>query len=416
MTLSAPGCAASASLLTPPGRGAIAVIAAEGTAALEAVAVHFRAANRRRLREQTINAIVFGRWIDEPTSSDGDALRGEEVVVCRTGASQVEVHCHGGVAAAERILTALARAGCRVESWTDWIGSHAACPIEAEAKIALAAAPTLRTAALLLDQQGGALRREIEAIRADLLSAPAASSEAARHRLARLLDGSDYGRRLTRPWDVAIAGRPNVGKSSLINALVGYQRAIVFDQPGTTRDVLAAETAIDGWPVRLCDSAGLRTTDDELEAAGVDLARRQLARADLVLWVLDAAELGPRDVAGVGAMAERAVQQEAGGHVASAPLVVLNKIDLVGPSPAPLPPNVAAVSALTGDGLERLLAAMSQRLVPEPPAEGQAVLFTERQVAWVRAAQRCVDAGDGTGAARALAQLLAGAPAGRSAM
>ena len=89
-------------------------------------------------------------------------------------------------------------------------------------------------------------------------------------------------------WRVVIAGPPNVGKSSLINAMAGYERAIVSPLPGTTRDVVTLTTAIDGWPVQLADTAGLRASDDELESAGVKLAGAALAAADLVILVCDA--------------------------------------------------------------------------------------------------------------------------------
>ena len=89
---------------------------------------------------------------------------------------------------------------------------------------------------------------------------------------------------------MVIAGPPNVGKSSLINALLGFQRAIVFDLPGTTRDVVTAVTALDGWPVELSDTAGLRSSDDPLELAGIEQAHRQAAAADCLLLVFDASQ------------------------------------------------------------------------------------------------------------------------------
>ena len=96
------------------------------------------------------------------------------------------------------------------------------------------------------------------------------------------------GRRLTAPWRVVVAGPPNVGKSSLVNALAGYQRSIVAPTPGTTRDVVTTRLAIDGWPVELADTAGVREATDALETQGVRLAREATAAADLCLWVLDA--------------------------------------------------------------------------------------------------------------------------------
>ena len=102
--------------------------------------------------------------------------------------------------------------------------------------------------------------------------------------------GRDVGLRLIAGWRVVLAGRPNVGKSRLLNALTGYDRAIVDATPGTTRDVVTARTALDGWPVELADTAGLRPSDDPIEASGVALARARQGEADLVLVVLDRSE------------------------------------------------------------------------------------------------------------------------------
>ena len=106
-------------------------------------------------------------------------------------------------------------------------------------------------------------------------------------RIDALLARERLGRHLTRPWSVVLAGRTNVGKSSLMNALAGYGRAIVHHAPGTTRDAVALATAIDGWPVELCDTAGLRAADDAVERAGIERARQRLAQADLVVLVAD---------------------------------------------------------------------------------------------------------------------------------
>ena len=103
-----------------------------------------------------------------------------------------------------------------------------------------------------------------------------------------MLQFRDLGLHLTTPWRVVLAGAPNVGKSSLMNAIAGYQRAIVSPTPGTTRDVVTVTTAIDGWPVQLADTAGLRETQDELESAGVALADAAIGEADLVIVVSDA--------------------------------------------------------------------------------------------------------------------------------
>jgi tRNA modification GTPase len=306
-------------------------------------------------------------------------------------------------------VAALEAGGCRIEPWPSWIEGFAAGPIVAEAEIALAAATTRRAAAILLDQRNGALMLDVADLGRQLHHS---KLSVARSSLSALLARSALGQRLTQPWQVAIAGRPNVGKSSLINALVGYQRAIVFDQPGTTRDVLAAETAVDGWPVRLTDAAGIRATTDALEAEGVARARRQLEQADLVLWVIDVAALGVAGTEEVAAAVQRELRDPSVelGAAASPPLVVVNKIDLKPELLSTGGRNFVATSALTGAGLGSLLAAISQRIVPNPPPPGAAVPFTERQVGLLDRALELVARGDALAAAEALALLDARHP------
>lgn len=388
MTASSSG---RASLLTPIGRGAVAVVAAEGEAALAAIDASFVAANGRSIRQQRPERIVFGHW----TSG---APR-EEVVVVRDVDSCVEVHCHGGVAAAERILTAFASAGCEVESWQSRLARMAASTIEAEADAALASCTTRRTASILLVQREGALRREANAIRDDLAND---RRESAAKRIEALLARAPLGLHLAEPWRVAIAGRPNVGKSSLMNALVGYQRAIVFDQPGTTRDVLTAETAIDGWPVRLADAAGIRETDDELEAEGVLRARQQLAQADLTLWLLDGSQLVGDPLETMSRQWREAMDQPAASSLV---LTVVNKADLLPAQSAGTNAEGGQfVSALTSTGLAELIAAIGRALVPVTPQD-EAIPFTQRQIHLLSGAHANVTAGRLNRAAKALSSL-----------
>jgi len=157
---------------------------------------------------------------------------------------------------------------------------------------------------------------------------------------------------------VVICGAPNVGKSTLLNALVGKDRAIVSPLPGTTRDYLEEDLLIGGIPVRLVDTAGPRDSAEEVEALGVDLARRKIEEADFVLHVLDASALDP------GSFRDALGPTEAQGK-----LLVLNKMDLVGPEAVqrliermgPVP--CVAVSALLGEGMDQLREAMAERLV-----------------------------------------------------
>ena len=184
-----------ASLLTPLGRGAVAVIAAEGVAAFAAVDAAFVAANGRTIREQRVDRILFGHWTSGAHREEVVVVRGDEVI---------EIHCHGGLAASERILAALAAAGCTIEASQDRVQRLAASTIQAEADVALAQATTKRTAAILLAQREGALQRAVESIRCELaagrISAASDLLETLLSRAAvglpRRADGGDGDRRL----------------------------------------------------------------------------------------------------------------------------------------------------------------------------------------------------------------------------
>ncbi|NQU22204.1 MAG: 50S ribosome-binding GTPase [Candidatus Nealsonbacteria bacterium] len=290
---------------------------------------------------------------------------GEQIVVrCRSDRS-VTLHCHGGEAAVARILDGLVRQGCRAVAWRDWARDTHEDPIAAAARIALAEARTGRTAAILLDQYQGALRRALDAIEQALTGNEIA---AAKQQIETLLARADLGLHLCSPWRVVLAGRTNVGKSSLINALVGYDRAIVHHTTGTTRDVVTVRTAVDGWPIELSDTAGWNQSADPLERAGVELAQKRLGEADLAILVFDAAQPWTE--------ADQALL-----HSAASPLVVHNKCDL----PPARGERVAglAVSALTGEGIGELVHGISNRLVPEPPPPGRAVPFTVEQAEYL---------------------------------
>jgi tRNA modification GTPase len=269
----------------------------------------------------------------------------------------------------------LAGAGVRVVAAKDWLAAIHTDLIEAEALAALALATTERTAAILLDQYRGALRREVEAIVAEWEAtdgeAPIAQEFVTTEPtgFARLCSRRRLGRHLTQPFRIVLAGRPNVGKSSLINTLCGYQRAIVSSQPGTTRDVVTASTAFAGWPVELADTAGLRDSRDVLESAGIARTRAQLAQADLVLIVADNA-------------ADWSAEEEALLRGFPGCLVVYNKCDLPSPSAAGRPAG-ALVSALTGQGLKELEESIVSRLGLLTIQPGDAVPFTERQARWL---------------------------------
>jgi tRNA modification GTPase len=378
-----------AAVLTPSGRGAIATIRVTLVGASRPLVDiwPFRAANGRPLSGQSVGRIVFGRWGSEP---------GEEVVVCALDDATVEIHCHGGEAASRRILRDLAAAGCRVVAWPEFL-QHTNSPLRAEIMALLCRATTLPTAAILWEQANGLFEWAVGALVAE---APA-NLPAAAVRIREWLEWADFGLHLTPPWRVVLAGRPNVGKSSLINAILGYTRCVVVDQPGTTRDVVTAQTAVDGWPIELSDTAGLRASADPLESAGIARARQALETADLVVVLFDISQ--------PASAADRAILAE---HRPA--IVVAHKCDL------PVydgddrwqPVETAAwlcVSSQTGAGVEALVAAISGQLVPRVPPPDSLIPLTERHVALLKTALAAADRADTAGLLQSLGDLMAGA-------
>jgi len=364
----------------------VAVVGPEPTALVEQF---FRPRSGKSLDQFPPSRIVLGRWTGQTGAE-------EEVVVARREPQRVEVHCHGGRAAVRAVVEDLIGLGCREVPWPEFVSWLAADRLIAEATIALAAACTERTAAVLMDQYRGALGAAVRQVLAEISAGDTATAAEALRRLSRR---GDFGLHLTRPWRVAVAGCANVGKSSLINALLGYPRSIVYHEPGTTRDVVTAWTAIDGWPVELADTAGLRDSHDALEAAGMALAREHLAAADAVLLAIDSTQPWT---------CEDQRLQDAWPDA----LLVDTKCDLppAGPAGPGGRPAGLRTSARTGDGLVQLLQALAARLVPEPPAPGAAVPFTPPQVAALRSALTALEAGDARQATLILTSLCGPRP------
>lgn len=374
--------------LTPPGTGAIATLALRGPSAWEVVRGLFRPHSRggRDLPETPeVGRVWLGRL--------GMDVADEVVLGVKAIAPLpwVEIHCHGGPQVIRLLLEALTGRGARVTSWQDFERLTAHDSLQALAATALAEARTTRTAAILLDQYHGAFRAALTTVLDALRRGEASES---RQLLAQLTRHAALGRHLTRPWAVALAGAPNVGKSSLVNALAGYQRSVVSPVPGTTRDVVTTTVALDGWPVELADTAGVRDAVGTLEGQGVERARAAAASADLCLWVLDAA-------------AEPVWPEVLPERV----LLVVNKVDLPPLWDVSQAAEAVRVSARTGAGIPELCDAIARRLVPEAPPTGAAVPFTPELGECVEAAQAHLVAGRTDEARHRLEALTA--PGGR---
>jgi tRNA modification GTPase len=302
----------------------------------------------------------------------------------------VEVQCHGGAAAVAAVVRALVDAGAILG---DAEPARVADRLRAQAMEDLALAPTLKVAEILLDQVHGAFRRAVERVIAEVerCASPATAG------LDALIRASEIGVRLLPGWKVVIAGRPNVGKSRLFNALAGFERSIVNPQPGVTRDVVSFRTAFEGWPVELSDTAGERATADAIEELGIRKSQQERSEADLVLLVLDRSEpLQEIDLALL--------------RSTRSALVVANKSDL--PSAWETTPTggrdakIHAVSAETGAGLLDLIGAVASRLVPDPPAPGAAIPFRPQHLLRLQAARDRLLAGNHDGCILSLLEVV----------
>ena len=328
--------------------------------------------------------------VGEPGTEAGERL--DEVVVALFRAPRsytredvVELSCHGGARSAHRLLAALLAAGARLArpgEFTLRAFLNGRIDLaEAEAVADLIHAATDAAHRLALSQLGGALSRELAGVRERLADAVAevearvdfaedvggievpahvvAAIAEVEDELSRLLDGAAWARAVREGVRVPIVGRPNVGKSSLFNALVGEERSIVTALPGTTRDRVSEAIELDGVRVTLSDTAGLRESAGPVETIGIERARAALAASPLALWVVDgSAALHSEDRAIAGAFAGKPV------------LVAINKADrsaafdadaVLGVLEGAAPPTVR-VSALTGAGIPALKGELSRLL------------------------------------------------------
>jgi tRNA modification GTPase len=360
------------SCLTPAGAGAIACLGLRGPAAWTIVRQLFRANSDTQL---PVVPLIGSLWLGQL----GDEVADQVVISVRESGSSplVEIHCHGGREVVRVLEETFTRHGARRCSWYEFGRQTEDSPVRAAAAEALADALTTRTANVLLDQYAGALERALAAIAAALdrdrraggVNPLSSRDQREAHQaLAQLVGYVPLGKHLTTPWRVVIAGAPNVGKSSLVNALAGYQRCIVSEVPGTTRDLVTTRIAVDGWPVEVIDTAGQRESGEGLEQQGIGLAQQAAAEADLCLWVVEAPALP------TWPSSSRTVR------------TVINKIDCHPAWDLNQAPDAILVSARTRQGVPELVDALSRWLVPDVPPAGTAIPFTPHLCAAVEEA------------------------------
>ncbi|BAD70754.1 MULTISPECIES: tRNA uridine-5-carboxymethylaminomethyl(34) synthesis GTPase MnmE [Thermus] len=389
MNLKDPICA----IATPPGKGAIGVVRLSGEGALEIAARVWRGKDPRRLKG---GRFALGEVVDPKT---GEAIDQAILLVFRaprsyTGEDLVEFQTHGSPAVLRRVMEVLVAEGARPAgrgefTFRAYLNGKMDLA-QAEAVLALIEAEGELARRQALRALEGALSRRIEALENRLLNLlahiqalldypeegvePLEAERTIREVLAEveaLLAQAKASRLAQKGARLALIGAPNAGKSSLLNALLGYERALVSPIPGTTRDYLEAPLELFGIPLVAVDTAGVRETEDPVERMGVERALGIAEEADLVLYVVDRSQPKPAPPPLPWART----------------LKVATKSDL---PPAWEDPEFLPVSSLTGEGLDRLKEAVREALLGR---EGGEVLLTERQVeALLRARERLEEA------------------------
>lgn len=359
-----------AAISTPHGEGGIGIVRLSGGAAKEIAEDIFRRKKDGGLKS---HRFCYGAIIDPAT---GDTVDDALVVYMQaprsyTAEDVVELQCHGGYLVVQRVLELTLRQGARLADPGEFTRraflNGRMDLIQAEATIDLIRSKTEAALSLAQRQREGVLSAQINHAREQVLQCLAlveafvdfpeeeldGATTTGMERLAgaalddirRLLDGFDEGKVLREGVSVLIAGKPNVGKSSLLNTLLQEKRAIVTSIPGTTRDIIEEVVNIGGLPVRLLDTAGIRATDDAVEQMGIDLAISRIAEADLVIFLLDVSRpFDQNDLLIWQAIENRPC------------IVVRNKNDLPERLVVPFPIDAPSlsISTATGSGIEEL--------------------------------------------------------------
>lgn len=369
-----------AAIATPPGEGAVALVRLSGPEAIAMVAPLFQ--GRVPLSSMKPRHLYLGKIIDQNKVIDEVLLAIFKAPQSYTGEEMVEISCHGGSLISAHLLEVILHAGARMAragEFTQRAYLHGKMDLtQAEAVMDLIQAQTARAQHVATEQLAGRLGKEIAHLKADLLAAVAHLEafidfpeddispetgralqerlEKSRHKLLRLLATAPEGRLVREGLSLALCGAPNAGKSSLLNTLLGRDRAIVTPIAGTTRDLLEEMASLSGFPFRLIDTAGLRETEELIEQDGIARARQAMASADLTLHLVDVTQLEASII-----------------PLQPQELLVLNKIDLLSDSTAlrAAYPEAVFLSCKTEEGLEELKAAIISRVTGNLPTMGE---------------------------------------------
>lgn len=305
-----------AAISTPPGEGGISIIRLSGDEVFSVIQKLFKGRDLTKVASHTIN---YGHIIDPETHEEVDEVMVSVMRAPKTYTKEdiVEINCHGGIVATNRILQLCLSYGARLAEpgeYTKRAFLNGRIDLsQAEAVMDLIRAKTDKSMKVALDQLDGDLSKLIRHLRQDILDALAQvevnidypeyddvetmttkmlleKAQEVKQQIKTLLATAKQGKVLRDGLATAIVGRPNVGKSSLLNHLLHEDKAIVTDVAGTTRDVIEEYVNVKGVPLKLIDTAGIRDTTDKVEKIGVERSRKAINTADLVMLVLNASE------------------------------------------------------------------------------------------------------------------------------
>ena len=402
-----------AAVATPIGEGGISIIRVSGQKSLEIVDRVFKGVNERRLIDIKSYTMRYGFIIDNNELIDEVIVSYMKGPKSFTAEDVVEINCHGGIISTNRVLDVIVKAGARLAEpgeFTKRAFINGRIDLsQAEAVIDIIRAKTDLSMKSALVQSQGKLSREINRLREYLLNVLALieydvdfteddeePDETVSLRvndsliktvkdIDSLLENAEEGKLLRDGLKLVIIGKPNVGKSSLLNALLQEKRAIVTDIPGTTRDVIEEYINLDGIPIKIIDTAGIRETEDIVEKIGVEKSREKIGEADLVVLMLDVSRpLDDEDLEIINYVKDKKY------------IVLFNKVDLdsnISGKVLDELENKINISAKTGLGLENLKDKIKE-LFFNGKLDGESVIVsnTRHKEALYRARENCFSA------------------------
>ncbi|MDQ0151106.1 tRNA uridine-5-carboxymethylaminomethyl(34) synthesis GTPase MnmE [Eubacterium multiforme] len=402
-------------IATAQGEGGIAIIRVSGNKALEIVGRIFRGKNNFDINKMKTYTMKYGNIVDSSTDEVID-----EVIISYmkgprsfTAEDVVEINCHGGVVSTNRVLEEVMKNGARIAEpgeFTKRAFLNGRIDLsQAEAVMDIITAKTDLAMKSAVMQSEGSLSQEINKLRAYLLDVLAhieydvdfteddeepdetipikvgESLEKAISDMEKLLKGANEGKIIREGLKMTIIGKPNVGKSSLMNALLQEKRAIVTDIPGTTRDVIEEYINLGGIPVKITDTAGIRETEDVVEKIGVERSKEKIEEADLVVLMLDTSRpLEEEDKEIIKAIENKKT------------IALLNKVDLeskINLENIDGLDNFIKISAMTGFGIDELKQKIKD-LFFNGEVDNESLIITNNRhkQALIRALENCKEA------------------------